>query len=123
LKRALVGAEPRPDPPTAPQLRKQPEVTPEAEAFLAAPPFLLPDEPSPAVVDPPATPRPPGTEQPPTVTVAPPELADAPGRPRLARGLASFSRSNADREKKFAHLLRDDPSGEKKKPQPPGGRE
>ena len=38
----------------------------------------------------------------------------APRGPRLARGLASFSRANADREKKFRHILSDgDP--EKKK--------
>jgi hypothetical protein len=87
------------------------------------PPFLLPDEPFPAHADPPAVPQPVDREQPRTVPGSLPEPADAAARPRLARGLASFSRSNADREKKFAHLLHDDPSGEKKKPQPPDGRD
>lgn len=44
--------------------------------------------------------------------------ANSPGLPpaRLARGLASFSRENAQREKKFAHLLRDAPPAAKKPP-------
>jgi hypothetical protein len=41
------------------------------------------------------------------------------GAARLARGLASFSRRNAEREKKFAHLLRDEPGSEVKGPGPP----
>jgi hypothetical protein len=117
LKRALAGAEPRPDPPRPPE---RPKVTPEADAISSAPQFLLPDD-APAVADPPVLP--PAREQPPTFPVSQPEPSDSTGRPRLARGLASFSRSNADREKKFAHLLHDDPSGEKKKPQPPGDRD
>jgi hypothetical protein len=47
-----------------------------------------------------------------TVTPDPPELPPA----RLARGLASFSRENAQRGKKFAHLLRDAPPAAKKPP-------
>ncbi|HEY6065242.1 MAG TPA: hypothetical protein VIY96_03745 [Thermoanaerobaculia bacterium] len=39
--------------------------------------------------------------------------------PPLARGLASFSRDNAEREKKFAHLLRDQPSSDEKSANPP----
>lgn len=50
-----------------------------------------------------------------------PEVTVTPGSPglppaRLARGLASFSRENAQREKKFAHLLRDAPPAAKKPP-------
>jgi len=41
---------------------------------------------------------------------------------RLARGLASFSKRNPEREKKFAHLLHDAPSDEKKGTTPPGRR-
>jgi hypothetical protein len=44
--------------------------------------------------------------------------AERPGR--LARGLASFSRDNAEREKKFAHLIRDANPATKKTP--PGSR-
>jgi len=42
-----------------------------------------------------------------------PELAASRG-PRLARGLASFSRHNADREKRFRHILSDGDPGKKK---------
>jgi hypothetical protein len=59
-------------------------------------------------------------------TVAPgepsgsPEPSEPPTRgPRLARGLASFSRDNARREKKFAHLLRNEPGADDKRPDPP----
>ena len=116
LKRALAGAETPPDPPPPPQLLERPQVTPDADAVLSAPPFLLPD---PEGSDDSVAAIPAADEQPPTVPASASEPADAPGRPRLARGLASFSRSNADREKKFAHLLHDDTSGEK----PPGGRD
>jgi hypothetical protein len=51
-----------------------------------------------------------------------PAEAPAPQPARLARGLASFSRRNPEREKKFAHLLHDDPSDEKKGSTPPGRR-
>jgi hypothetical protein len=51
-----------------------------------------------------------------------PAEAPAPQPARLARGLASFSRRNPEREKKFAHLLHDDPSDEKKGTPPPGRR-
>jgi hypothetical protein len=48
-------------------------------------------------------------------------LDSAAERPaRLARGLASFSRDNAERGKKFAHLLRDANPATKKSP--PGSR-
>jgi hypothetical protein len=40
----------------------------------------------------------------------------APAAPRLARGLASFSRDNAEREKKFAHLLRDSGAAGRRRP-------
>jgi hypothetical protein len=78
------------------------------DADSSAPPFLLPDpEPS----EPPA---PPAVSLPPPPPASPP--VEPPETPRLARGLASFSKSNADREKKFAHLLRDDAPADKKKP-------
>jgi hypothetical protein len=75
------------------------------------------DEPAPEPVRPSSPPSAgddpvPDAVAPPPAAAAP-ETADAPDRPRLARGLASFSRSNADREKKFAHLLRDDSPGQK----------
>jgi hypothetical protein len=41
--------------------------------------------------------------------------AGAPRSTRLARGLASFSRDNADREKKFRHILSDGDGGGTKK--------
>jgi hypothetical protein len=88
-----------------------------------APPFL-PDE-EPVTIQPAPVPaRPveasaaPAAEavSPPVSTEPPPAASEAPAPrgPRLARGLASFSRANADREKKFRHILSDgDP--EKKK--------
>ncbi|MEO8347658.1 MAG: hypothetical protein ABI610_02005 [Acidobacteriota bacterium] len=48
----------------------------------------------------------------------PPTRAPEAGSPRsarLARGLASFSRDNADREKKFRHILSDGDKGATKK--------
>jgi hypothetical protein len=46
-----------------------------------------------------------------------PTAEEAAGRaPRLARGLASFSRDNADRERKFRHILSDEGAGKSKKP-------
>jgi hypothetical protein len=73
-------------------------------------------EPSP---DPPAAIAHEELEVAPEVTVP-----DSPGLPpaRLARGLASFSRENAQREKKFAHLLRDSRPGAKKPPPGSGNR-
>jgi hypothetical protein len=54
------------------------------------------------------------------IPVLPEDSSEPPiGAPRLARGLASFSRRNAEREKKFAHLLRDEPGSESKGPGPP----
>ena len=115
LKRALAGVEARPDPRALAQLPERPKVTPAPDPVLSAPPFLPPDpEDADAIrrsetvsADPPV---------PPAVSVPPPEPVQPPESPRLARGLASFSRSNADREKKFAHLLHDDAPGEKNKP-------
>ncbi len=120
LKRALggVGAEPRPEPPPAPTPvpppPELPTVSPERESLASAPPFL-------ADSDGPESPRSPSAVEPPWAAApldppAPAEPASATDGPRLARGLASFSRSNADREKKFAHLLHDDAPGGKKKP-------
>ena len=80
-------------------------------------------------------PSPEGLGEPPPTAVEPPPVSNlleaaAPvlstdagepslSGPPLARGLASFSRDNAVREKKFAHLLRDRPGGEEKSPVPP----
>jgi hypothetical protein len=109
LKRALSGAEPRPAPPSA----ELPEVTP--GPMLSAPPFLLPDREEPDPVRGSET-LPAEPEVPPAVPVPPPAPVPPPESPRLARGIASFSRRNADRERKFAHLLHDDAPGKKKKP-------
>lgn len=77
----------------------------------------------------------PGEEEPPAVPVRPaaremaPESTEfvaqdaspaGPASGRLARGLASFSRDNAEREKKYAHLLRD--AGSKGRKRSPGSR-
>ena len=105
LKRALGGA--GVEPPSPPEVTHAPDVVSNVDADSSAPPFLLPDpEPS----EPPA---PPAVSLPPPPTSQP---VEPPGSPGLARGLASFSKSNADREKKFAHLLRDDAPADKKKP-------
>ena len=72
------------------------------------------------------------SQAPPSVEASPPDpsppaeiaLAGMPetalAAPGLARGLASFSRDNAEREKKFAHLLRDSASSGRRRP--PGSR-
>lgn len=128
LRRALAGAEPRPEPlpaPTAPvpASAKPPAVSLQGESFVPSPPFLLDsdgdDSPASAVVTEPPRASPPADPPPtPAASVAArAPVEPAAEAPRLARGLASFSRSNADREKKFAHLLHDDePDGEKKPP-------
>jgi hypothetical protein len=72
----------------------------------------------PSVLDPPAAREgaPESTEE-----LVPPDAS--PPRPpsgRLARGLASFSRDNAEREKRYAHLLRD--AGAKSRKRSPGSR-
>ncbi|HEV8608957.1 MAG TPA: hypothetical protein VGS98_02655 [Thermoanaerobaculia bacterium] len=83
-------------------------------------PFLedLPPEP----LAPPVPPQSPAEaskpHEPPTAA-SPADSSESPAPPPLARGLASFSRDNALREKKFAHLLRDQPGGESKRPGPP----
>ena len=106
LKRALGGAgvEPRPEPPSPPEVAHAPEVVSKVDADSTVPPFLLPD---PELSEP-------AVSLPPPPPTSPPD--ESPEGPRLARGLASFSKSNADREKKFAHLLRDDAPADKKKP-------
>ena len=106
----------RPDPEPVRPAPQPPSASPPEQSF-AAPPFLALDEPAPEPVRPSAPPPAgdiaiPDAVAPPTAAAAP-ETADAADRPRLARGLASFSRSNADRERKFAHLLRDDSPGPK----------
>jgi hypothetical protein len=77
-------------------------------------PFLAESTPREVRPDPPAPIAHEEQEVVPEVTVTP----DSPGLPptRLARGLASFSRENAQREKKFAHLLRDPRPAAKKPP-------
>jgi hypothetical protein len=48
------------------------------------------------------------------VFTEPTPAAPEPRVPRLARGLASFSRDNANREKKFRHILSDGDPDRKK---------
>jgi hypothetical protein len=75
------------------------------------------EEEPPAVLDPPAV-----REMAPESTESAPPDASPPRSPsgRLARGLASFSRDNAEREKRYAHLLRD--AGSKSRKRSPGSR-
>jgi hypothetical protein len=75
------------------------------------------EEEPPAVLDPPvAREAAESTEElvPPDASLPPPPSG------RLARGLASFSRDNAEREKRYAHLLRD--AGAKSRKRSPGSR-
>jgi hypothetical protein len=90
-----------PPPGVEPRISSAPEVT-----FLEE--LATPDLPP----SPPIAPR----REPPAEA---PSSAATPGAARLARGLASFSKSNAEREKRFSHILRDGPTGKKKKK--PGG--
>jgi hypothetical protein len=130
FKRALAGSPPSDE--------AEPEKARPSDYAL---PFLAPDEPPEVVPTAEASSIPPQSE--PVSPVAPPaaresgvEAAAAPGErlpvpeppavsapesedpgpPRLARGLASFSRHNADREKKFRHILSDEGAGKSKKP-------
>lgn len=109
VKRALGGA------PTESPAEPEP-------ARDLAPPFLPEDEPAPlaplpvsarahevdAPLDAELVSPPVSTESAPPAPGSP-----APRGPRLARGLASFSRDNADREKKFRHILSDGDPGKK----------
>ena len=141
IKRALVGPSPAPaqpvppDPgerprresapwePPVPSTRNLPEI-----AVTETPPFLAEAE---AVADSvPASPAPnpgpapgitPGPAEAPTSAAKEGE-ASLPQGPRLARGLASFSKRNPEREKKFAHLLHDAPSDGKERTRPSGRR-
>jgi hypothetical protein len=99
LKRALGGA--GVEPPSPPEITHAPDVVSKVDADSSEPSGPL---------APPAVSLPPPPPPPTSLPVEPPES------PHLARGLASFSKSNADREKKFAHLLRDDAPDNKKKP-------
>ncbi|HVE65628.1 MAG TPA: hypothetical protein VNC59_03530 [Thermoanaerobaculia bacterium] len=126
FKRALGGSPPSND--------GEPELTRASDSTL---PFLAPDEPPEAAAapEPPMAPPPAeatvvsvagpsmGTEagvaETPDALPIPPSAAPLPETegarpPRLARGLASFSRHNADREKKFRHILSDGETGKKK---------
>lgn len=95
-----------------------------AKTTGAASPFLPPDDVDAAPVPPPAATVPPVSEALPAevdtiatgapndaLAPAPPPDSAAPRQERLARGLASFSRHNADRERKFRHILSDDEGG------------
>jgi hypothetical protein len=93
------------------------------------PPFLAETEPAPeSLVAPPPIPKPdllPEESRMPADapgSAANEGEASAPPAARIARGLASFSRRNPEREKKFAHLLHDAPSDEKEGTTPPGRR-
>jgi len=93
------------------------------------PPFLAETEPAPeSLFAPPPIPTadllPEESRKPAEAPTAAPQEGEASGpqAARLARGLASFSRRNSEREKKFAHLLHDAPSDEKKGTTPPGRR-
>jgi len=125
LKRVLAGAAPAepatrapqaPSPQIRPDMDSTPpflaEIEPAAESLLAPRPIpkpdLLPEESS-------------KPAEAPTSAAKEGEASD-PQAARLARGLASFSRRNPEREKKFAHLLHDAPSDEKKGTTPPGRR-
>ena len=96
--------QPPPDP-----VRSEPaEVTP---SVLAAPPEAVPAAPP--------EPVPTASPEAPPATLPPESVAASAKGPRLARGLASFSRQNPEREKKFAHLLRDDAPPAGKRPSRP----
>jgi hypothetical protein len=88
------------------------EIEPVPESLLAPPPILKPD------LLPEESAKP--AEAP--TSASKEGEASTPQAERLARGLASFSRRNPEREKKFAHLLHDAPSDEKKRTTPPGRR-
>jgi hypothetical protein len=124
LKRALAGAPPAEPASGAPQL-SSPRILPDAND---SPPFLAEAEPASESLRPPPISKPDllpeesrkRLEAP--TSAAKEGEAPAPEAARLARGLASFSRRNPEREKKFAHLLHDAPSDEKKGTTPPGRR-
>ena len=124
LKRALAGAAPA-EPRDAPQASSA-RILPDVDA---APPFLAEIEPAAE-----SLPAPPPIRKPDLLPEESRIAAEAPisaakegetsdpQAARLARGLASFSRRNPEREKKFAHLLHDAPADEKKGTTPPGRR-
>ena len=131
FKRALGGSPPSDE--------AEPEKARPSDYAL---PFLAPDEPPESVptaeaasvspqsqpVSPVAPPEPArgsgeaaallGDRPPPPEPPAPtsPSESEGPQPPRLARGLASFSRDNADREKKYRHILSDETAAKSKKP-------
>ena len=124
VKRALGGAptEPVPTPDDLPFLSSE-----DADAASPPAPVRLPPEdlgfPAAAPPEPPARAESAPPEAPPEPSHGipepeppAPEAASPPGPqgPRLARGLASFSRRNADREKKFRHILSDGDTAKKK---------
>jgi hypothetical protein len=126
LKRAFAGgapARPATIAPQAPSAQILPDVNaappflgefePAAESFPAPPPIPKPDPLPDESRIPVKTP----------ISAAKEGEASGPEATRLARGLASFSRRNSEREKKFAHLLHDAPSKEKKETTPPERRD
>ncbi|HEX9286619.1 MAG TPA: hypothetical protein VF999_05060 [Thermoanaerobaculia bacterium] len=131
LKRALAGpaaGSPSEEPASVPRAEPGASVPPAPALpdLREAPPFLVETEPA-VEVPPEPTREAPATESPqkgagrPSPT--PTETGGASAPPtRLARGLASFSRRNPEREKKFAHLLHDNPSDEKRESPSPGRR-
>ena len=110
VKRALGGASA--ESPTEPELARDqaPPFLPAEELVDISPaPVPASREVASAPLDAEPVSQPVSTEP----TPAAPELP-APRGPRLARGLASFSRANADREKKFRHILSDGDPDRKK---------
>lgn len=117
---------PPPRPPVPPPARVEPPVStaPKQSSAEPAPPppaVAIPGE-VPFLSDaeeaaPPPGPPPPAPAASPSFDPSPevPAASGTPASPRLARGLASFSKSNAEREKRFAHLIRDGDSSKKKR--------
>ena len=124
LKRALVGSAPS-EPATGTPGALSAQIRPDVDA---TPPFLAETEPdaesllAPPIPKPDLLPEESRTPAEAPISAAEEGEASAPQAARLARGLASFSRRNPEREKKFAHLLHDVPSDEKKGTTPPGRR-
>lgn len=117
----VVPARPAPPAPLAPDPVEPSFVAPAREATAveidSGVPFL---EAEPAEEEPPAVTVPPAAREETAAESAEPVPGTSqppPASGRLARGLASFSRDNAEREKKYAHLLRDAGStGRKRSP-------
>lgn len=110
-----------PQPPAVPARAIPPPVLPEARLEDPLPAAVPPSSPAAAPVEAPTPARPVAAEAemgPADGIPAAEESADLSKPTRLARGLASFSRSNSEREKKFAHILRDKSSSPSSKEKP-----